>query len=231
MGSRREIARAGAAEGHRAPETTIPRFARAAGGFGGKIAAQSQIGRPEAGLNRKGSPRRKWGPVLPPAPTLPLDGPAGAAPSFGDRFRPRPFGLGRFRRGCRVARGSRKFRYAVRSVRRLSVPPRFRPPEGLRSRVRALEESGFGSFRLSPSRASRFFLEHPTTRLAAVLPFLRTSKPLRRGGSGWLLYDPFPVRRSSGHPCKLAGAAESHNRNHPVDKKDNGDKIGGVRLE
>jgi hypothetical protein len=83
----------------------------------------------------------------------------------------------------------------------------------------------FGKWvRLVPAFAfPRFALLPPTILPAAsrfaFFPFLRTfGKPLRRGGSGWLLIDPFPVRRSSGHPCKVAVAAESGKRKHPVDK-------------
>jgi hypothetical protein len=171
------------------------------------------------------NPKRKWGPVSPPAPTLPLNGPAGAAPFFGDRFRPRPFGLGRFRRGFRVARGFRKFRYAVRwsedvPFRHVSVRPKASGPAS--GHLRKVGSARFG-FRRPALRASSLnTLPIALQLLFSVLANFKTASPRWQ----WLAaVDPFPVRRSSGHPCKLAGGAESSKRKHPVDKKDNGDKI------
>jgi hypothetical protein len=106
--------------------------------------------------------------------------------------------------------------------RRVSVRPKAWVPRWtfLGKWVRLVPAFAFPRFALLPP------IVLPAALRSAFLPFLRTSrKPLRRGGSGWPLYDPFPVRRSSDHTGKLAGRAESHNRIQPVDKKDNGDKI------
>jgi hypothetical protein len=105
-----------------------------------------------------------------------------------DRFRPRPFGLGRFRRVSASPGGFAVPLCGSLSPEGVSGSAAIPWPEGLGVRVGLTLESGFGSFRLSPSRASRFFLRSSCRPLCRC--FFRScelQKPLRRGGSGWLL--------------------------------------------
>ena len=93
---------------------------------------------------------------------------------FGDRFRPRPFGPGRFRRGSASPEGFAKFRYAVRPSEDFRSAA-FPLPEGsgpaLDSRWKV--GSARSGFRLPALRASS---SKPSLPAAALLhPFLRTS--------------------------------------------------------
>lgn len=151
-------------------------------------------------ISRGGPFRRKWGPVSPPAPTLPLAEQPGQhrlwRPVPAETFRPRSVPS----RFC-VSRRFGKFRYAVRSVRRPSVPPRVLPPKGLGPALDVSLESGFGSFRLSPLRASRFFLVASYRPLCCRFSVLANFKLLHRGGSGWLRASRF---RSAAFPATQA---------------------------
>jgi hypothetical protein len=93
----------------------------------------------------------------------------------------------------------------------------------VQSRVRALEESGFGSF---PGfrHSTRFALlpRTPYQSLCALLLFSVLAdfqkKPLRRGGSGWLLSIRFRFAALPATHASWNLRPESGKRIRPVDK-------------
>ena len=132
-----------------------------------------------------------------------------------DRFRPRPFGLGRFRRfPFRPKASGAAMRFPCPKA---PVPPRFLRPKALVP-CRALEESGFGprpAFAFRALRASS--LNTLTSRFCRC--FGSCEPPPLPPRWQWLAACvPFPVRRVPGHTNKLAGPAESDKAIRPVDK-------------